>query len=131
MRRDAGIAQRNADARSQRGQWAEQLALDHLRARGLKLIERNYRCNLGEIDLILHDARTLVFAEVRYRGRADYGTAAESIDPHKRARILRSASHYLQHHAAAAHAECRFDVVLVQGSPASPSIEWIPDAFQA
>lgn len=120
-----------AKTRQARGRWAEQLALEHLQAQGLKILERNYRCSGGEIDLILRDGGTLVFAEVRYRARTDYGSAAESVDRRKQERILHCAQHYLQRRHPGCEAPCRFDVVLVQGNPRRPGIEWIPDAFQA
>lgn len=119
------------NTRTARGQWAEQLAQKHLEARGLKVLERNYRCPRGEIDLVLREGKTLIFVEVRYRARSEFGTAAESVDPRKRARILRCAQHYLQSHANARDAVCRFDVVLVQGVADTPGIEWIPNAFEA
>ncbi|MCG8083044.1 MAG: YraN family protein, partial [Candidatus Thiodiazotropha taylori] len=63
----------------QQGEAAEQLAVDYLSRRGLKLVTRNFRCKVGEIDLIMREKRTLVFVEVRYRQSDDYGSALESI----------------------------------------------------
>ncbi len=108
------------------GVHAENLAAQFLQHRGLKLLHRNYRCRLGEIDLILQDGAVLVFAEVRLRKRNDFGGAAASINAAKQAKLVRTAQYYL---ATLAHTPpCRFDAVLLQGSDDS-SIEWIRDAF--
>lgn len=108
-----------------RGKLAEALAADYLQLRGLRLIERNYSCRLGEIDLILVDGPVLVFAEVRLRRNLDYGGAAESITGGKRQRILRAARHYL---SGRPERPCRFDVVLLDALDPD-RIEWIKDAF--
>ena len=107
------------------GELAEALAADYLLARGLRLIGRNYRCRLGEIDLILADGPILVFVEVRLRRNADFGGAAASITAAKRQRILRAARHYLSGKPECA---CRFDVVLLDAL-AADRVEWIKDAF--
>ena len=107
------------------GKLAEALAADYLRSHGLRLIERNYRCRLGEIDLILADGPVLVFVEVRLRRNPGYGGAAASIGNAKRLRILKAARHYLSGRPEPA---CRFDVVLFD-APAADRIEWIKDAF--
>ena len=84
------------------GQQAEQRALDFLQSKGLRLQERNFRCKTGEIDLIMRDKQSLVFVEVRYRSRCDYGHAFETVGSRKRGRILSTAAHYLQNHPGAA-----------------------------
>ena len=108
-----------------RGKLAETLAADYLQSRGLRLIERNYSCRLGEIDLILADGPALVFAEVRLRRNLDYGGAAASITAAKRQRILRAARHYL---SGRPERPCRFDVILLDALDPG-RIEWIKDAF--
>jgi putative endonuclease len=110
------------------GNRAEQLAAIFLEQRGLELRETNYRCRFGEIDLILHDGRTLVFAEVRMRRGSAFGGPAASITAAKRTRLIRTAQHYLMENRCSA--PCRFDVVLLQELDLG-SIEWIPDAFGA
>lgn len=107
------------------GKLAEALVADYLQVRGLRLIERNYSCRLGEIDLILADGPVLVFVEVRLRRNPDYGGAAASITAAKRQRILRAARHYL---SGKPERPCRFDVVLLDALAAN-RIEWIKDAF--
>ena len=61
-----------------RGDAAEQLALEHLERHGLKLLARNYRCRMGEVDLIMRDGASLVFVEVRLRGKGAFASAAGS-----------------------------------------------------
>lgn len=105
--------------RARKGADAEQLAADYLKARGLSLVTRNYRCRGGEIDLILKEGEVLVFVEVRARASGDFGGAAASITAAKQARIRLAAQHYLQRHGI--DAPCRFDAVLLQGE----RLEWL------
>ncbi len=114
----------------ERGAWAEDLACRHLLDQGLRLITRNYRCRYGEIDLVMRDAATIAFVEVRLRSRTDFGSGAESVDARKQARLLSSAEHYLQRHATLL-ADCRFDVVSIRRSGNSYQLEWIRNAFTA
>ncbi len=108
------------------GAQAEHLAAKFLQHQGLKLLQQNYRCRFGEIDLILQDGEALVFAEVRLRSRSDFGGAAASINTAKQAKLVRAAQHYL---ATLTHTPpCRFDAVLLQTSDGS-GIEWVRDAF--
>jgi len=109
------------------GRAAEALAARFLEARGLAIVARNYRCRRGEIDIVARDGTTLVFVEVRLRSDARHGGAADSIDAHKRARVLAAARHYLAR-APDADAPCRCDVVLLDRLDAA-RIEWIRDAF--
>jgi putative endonuclease len=113
------------------GQWAEQLACDALRARGLKEVSRNYRCAFGELDIVMTDAETLVFVEVRYRLDTRFGKPQETIGQRKQDRVVKTAYHYLQQGGRAARMPCRFDVVVVSGPSDRPQIEWIRGAFQA
>ena len=123
-----------------RGDDAEAAALEHLLRSGLNLVETNYRTpgrGGGEIDLIMRCTDgTLVFVEVRQRSSTSYGGAAASIGAVKQRRIIFAARHYLMRFASLP--PCRFDVVLVQGTPGkegteSPvvQIEWMQAAFDA
>lgn len=107
------------------GGAAEAAAAQFLAGQGLSLICANYRCRLGEIDLVLRDGPSIVFVEVRLRTNPGFGGAAESIGPRKRARIIAAARHYL---AGKPEPPCRFDVVLLERLE-PPRIEWIRDAF--
>lgn len=111
-------------SRQARGQAAENQACDYLLQQGLTLLTRNYRCPLGEIDLICRDQKCLVFVEVRYRSSALFGGAAASIDYRKQRKIARTALHYLQRYPA--DCVCRFDVVAIMPR----EVLWIRDAFE-
>ena len=106
------------------GAIAEDLCAKLLAAAGLRVLERNWRCRHGEIDLIAEEDGTLVFAEVRMRSSGAFGGAAESVTAAKRSRLLAAARLYLARRPGAA---ARFDVLLVEGVPAS--VRWIRDAF--
>jgi len=112
-----------------RGQQAESQACDYLRERGLKLLERNFRCKLGELDLIMQDGETLVFVEVKYRGRRDYGSGSEAVDRNKQAKLIRAAQVYLQQHPEFLDTPMRFDVVSIDGPQSR--LEWLANAFGA
>jgi putative endonuclease len=105
-----------------RGAAAEGLAASFLVARGLVIIQRNYRCRGGEIDLIARDGETLVFVEVRLRRNRAFGTAAESITAAKRRRLRLAARHYLAR--LGREPPCRFDAVLLDAL-ATENIEWL------
>jgi putative endonuclease len=110
------------------GAQAEHWAADYLQRHGLKLVTQNFRSYFGEIDLIMQDADTLVFIEVRQRSSDDFGGAAASIDRHKQHRLIRTAQYYL---ARLRHTPpCRFDVVLMDNEQGHNS-EWIKNAFEA
>ncbi|QEA12573.1 YraN family protein [Comamonas flocculans] len=112
-----------------RGQQAEDAALAHLQAAGLKLVQRNYRTpgrGGGEIDLILRDADgTLVFVEVRSRASAGFGGAAASVGALKRRRLVFAARHYLMRLPTLP--PCRFDVVAL----GPQGLQWLRAAFDA
>lgn len=121
------------NTRAERGQRAEAGACTYLQQQGLRLVERNYRCRQGEIDLIMRDQETLVFVEVRYLTSLRFGGAAASVDLRKHTRLVAAALHYLQQHLAAGRRPCRFDVVAVGPGEddAAVEYEWIRSAFEA
>lgn len=108
------------------GNEAEQYAEEFLQRQGLIFLERNYRCRFGEIDLIMRDGAALVFIEVRMRTSQAFGGAAGSITPAKRAKLLRTARHYLAR--LKTDPPCRFDAVLLSGA-SGQEIEWLKNAF--
>ncbi len=112
------------------GNQAERTAEKLLLKAGLRLLARNHRCKQGELDLVMRDADTVVFVEVRYRRRALWGDATETVDWRKQQRVIAAANHYLLTHPHLAHHACRFDVVAATGDPADPaSYRWIREAF--
>jgi putative endonuclease len=111
------------------GATAERVAAHYLERAGLSLVARNYRSPFGEIDLVMQHDDTLVFVEVRYRGRSDYGTAAETVDRRKQSRLRATAEHFLQHDRRACNRPCRFDIVAVAPSTAGDCVQWLRNAF--
>lgn len=109
-----------------KGKLAEEKACDYLQQQGLKLVEKNYYCRSGEIDLIMQDKQELVFIEVRYRAKNEYGSALDSVDQHKIKKLITAASHYVAKHQA--NQPMRFDVI---GFDASFKPNWITNAFSA
>lgn len=109
-----------------RGAQAETAAAAYLAKRGLQIVETNWRCRFGEIDIVARDADSLVFVEVRARSLASFGGAAESIDSAKRGRLIAAANQYLAR--TGLDLPCRFDAVLFD---ASFRIQWVRDAFRA
>ncbi len=108
------------------GRLYERRALDYLQSKGLKMIETNYHSSFGEIDLIMTHGKMLVFVEVRYRTRRDYGGAEYSVTPRKQRRIAQTAQVFLKSRNAGAMT-CRFDVIAFAG----PDINWIRSAFDS
>jgi putative endonuclease len=109
----------------------EQLAEAHLRDRGLELLERNFHCRLGEIDLVMRDGDVTVFVEVRYRSDIRFGGALETVDHRKQLKIQRAAGIFLSRRPGWAAQPCRFDIVGIEGNPEQPSIYWLKSAFEA
>ncbi|SMC16395.1 putative endonuclease [Andreprevotia lacus DSM 23236] len=101
-----------------RGQGGEDRAAEFLRAQGLKVLLRNWRCKAGELDLICQDGKTLVFVEVRQRSSGTFGGAAASITAAKRAKLWAAAQIYLQ--GVRPTPPCRFDAVCIEGE----RIDW-------
>ena len=112
-------------SKQRQGQQGEQRALTYLQQQGLKLVEANFSCKCGEIDLILRDGPALVFVEVRQRADCDHGGAAASITPAKSRRIVAAAQTYLQRFPRMP--QCRIDVVAIDGD----KLEWLTNAVQA
>ncbi|GAB3541233.1 YraN family protein [Noviherbaspirillum agri] len=116
---------RSRTAKQLAGDAAEDRALQYLQQQGLKLVERNFRCKGGEIDLIMRDRDTLVFVEVRKRASGRYGGAAASVTASKQARLVIAAQTYLQR--LRDQPACRFDVVAIENG----SLEWLKNAIDA
>lgn len=114
------------EARSLAGARAEGLAAEFLGARGVTIIERNFRRRCGELDLVARDGETLVFVEVRLRRRRDFGGAAASITAAKRARMAAAAGLYLAR--LGRNPPCRFDAVLLDALDPE-RIEWLKDVM--
>ena len=114
-----------------RGAAVEAAALAYLTQSGLRRVAANANYRFGELDLVMRDAATLVFIEVRYRRDGRFGGGAASIDRNKRRKLAQAAQAFLLAHRQFADAPCRFDVIDADGDPHSPHLNWIRDAFRA
>lgn len=114
-----------------RGARWERLAESFLRDRGLSTVARNAHSRVGELDLVMRDGEAVVFIEVRYRERLNFGTGADSVTAGKRRRLWRAAAMFLAQHPALARQPCRFDVMSISQGPDGPSMDWIRNAFDA
>lgn len=108
------------------GSLYEQKAARYLESKGVKILEHNFRCRIGEVDLIGKDGSYLVFAEVKYRLHPGNGSAAEAVDRKKQKVISRVADFYLFGHCRNREVPCRFDVVAFDGE----EICWYQNAFE-
>ena len=111
-------------SRQQTGQDGEDDALQYLLRHGLVLLERNFRCKGGEIDLVMKEHDMLVFVEVRKRAASQFGGAAASITSAKQRRLTIAAQVYLQRYKMPP--PCRFDVVAIDGG----ELSWLKNAIQ-
>jgi putative endonuclease len=114
------------------GRRGEDAALRHLENQGLQLLERNYRCRGGEIDLVMLEGTTLVLVEVRLRASSRFGGAAASVGPRKQRRFVLAARHLMMTRPAYRKLQARFDVVALQegARPGEMQVDWIRDAFR-
>lgn len=110
------------------GEMAEALAATFLQAKGLTLIERNFRCKYGEIDLVMSQGNTIVFIEVRLRSNALYGGAGMSINMAKQEKLRRTAEYSLQSKPINNNVACRFDAILMQDLNID-NVDWLQNAF--
>lgn len=117
---------------NQRGQHAETCARQFLERSGLTTVMPNYRCKMGEIDLVMRAPNTLIIVEVRLRRPSRFGGAAASVSTAKQRKIIKTTQHFLQQFPMYASDRCRFDIVAYDGPSAmglTPT--WIQGAFTA
>lgn len=110
-----------------KGVLAEQWACDYLVSQGLRWVSSNYRCRMGEIDLIMRDGEYLVFVEVRARVSQAFGGALASVTLAKQKKLLKTAQIYTMNHPMRDQQALRFDVLSLDGNP--PVVTWIKNAF--
>ena len=107
------------------GRTAEDFACQHLTNYGLRLLDRNFLCRRGEIDLIMMDGPCLVFVEVRKRSSSSYGGALASVTPVKQNKIIKTAQYYILQKKLNYQIPMRFDVVAIENT----TLQWIKNAF--
>jgi putative endonuclease len=111
--------------RIETGRKAEDLAAAFLQAKGMTIIEKNFRAKVGESDIVAKDRDEIIFVEVRARASRDFGGAAASVGGAKRRKLIRAANLWIQ--ARKWDGACRFDVVALEGG----KLEHLPAAFDA
>ncbi len=112
------------------GYEGEQLAARHLKRLGYRIVCRNYRCPLGEIDIIARHRGVLVFVEVKSRRSEAFGSPKLAVTPAKQHKLSQVAWHYLQKNNLT-EINARFDVVTISGTKSSPHFEVIENAFES
>ena len=113
------------------GDAVENKTVDYLEQRNVTILQRNYLCKMGEIDIIAQDQQDLVFIEVRYRKNDYYGGALASVNLKKQKRLIRAASHYMQKTRITNSTASRFDVIAISGNHDQLEFNWIKAAFLA
>jgi putative endonuclease len=110
------------------GRWGEEQAVRFLRRQGMKILERNYRTPVGEVDIIARQGKNLIFVEVKTRSGVAYGLPQEAVGRAKQRQIARTAQWYLGE-SKADRLQPRFDVVAVLRRGTEVCVEHIPEAF--
>ncbi len=113
------------------GSLAEQAAASYLQGQGLQRVEQNFRCKLGELDLIMQDKSCVVFVEVRFRKSDRYGSAVSTVTTTKQNKLRKTALYYLKARKLK-HAEVRFDVIGMKPCEQDCSkfqFRWVKNAF--
>lgn len=112
-----------------KGQEYEDLAVQYLQKQGLTILERNYQCRQGEIDIIAKNSEFVIFIEVKYRKNNRYGEPFAFVDTKKQRRLITTALHYNQHKGLNEKYPMRFDVVSIQAQNTQFDIQWLKNAF--
>jgi putative endonuclease len=111
------------------GEKGESIAERHLKKKGYKILERNYRTKLGEIDIIAKENKTIVFVEVKTRRSWQFGSPKGAVTPAKQRKISMVALQYLKT-IDRSNTKARFDVVAITATRDTPQIEIIKNAFE-
>ena len=113
------------------GQWGEQLVAEHLRRQGWTVVTRNFRCRMGELDIVAKNEQYIIFVEVKLRKDDRFGSACEAVTPSKQRKLRITAQFYLVSHPT--QLQPRFDVVEVYAPQGvhteKPDICYIENAF--
>jgi len=112
------------------GSYGESLALEYLKGQGYRILEKNFRNKLGEIDLIAQDGKTVCFIEVKTRKSLDQGQPYEAVTAWKIRKLSQMAMSYLKYKYRSVDISSRFDVIsIVQKESKVPSVQHIKNAF--
>jgi len=113
------------------GAAAEALALTYLTEQGWETVTTNFRSTYGEIDLIVKQAQTLAFVEVKQRKNDRFGSAQAMVTPQKQQKIILTSQYFLQQHRQYQKFHLRYDVLAIDTHTGSPHITWLTNAFYA
>jgi len=122
---------------NKKGQLAEQLALAYLQQQGLTRLEENFSCKYGEIDLIMRDNEFIVFIEVRYRKKTQFGHPLETISSAKQKKIIKTIEYFLLRNPKFNQLACRIDALAIhsethaQNQADKEQIDWVKNAISA
>jgi len=111
------------------GKEGERIAEAYLKKKGYRIVERNYRCALGELDLIVLDRRVLVFVEVKTRTGDGFGTPLEAVEFRKQRKMIQAAQYFMAQKGLQQR-DSRFDVVGISWPGREPMVEHIENAFE-
>lgn len=121
------------NSKKKAGRQAELFARNYLKKHGLILIEQNYYCRKGEIDLIMQDDTHLVFIEVKFRSNESHGSGADAVTYQKQQKIISAARHYLYQNKLTESVCSRFDVISMtlhkRLIKKTYDIQWLKNAF--
>ena len=122
---------------NKKGQLAEQLALNYLQQQGLSRLQENFSCKHGEIDLIMRDNEFIVFIEVRYRKKTQFGHPLETINRAKQKKIIKTIEYFLLLNPKFNQLACRIDALAIHSQTEAQSqtdkdqIDWVKNAISA
>jgi putative endonuclease len=128
---DRDIGSEKGPTTRQRGRWAESLAVRYLQQHGYRILDTNFTCRGGELDVVAYQGTDLCFVEVRFRKETDRGRPVETVGKTKQARLIRAAKAFVQQHPRvdAFRQPMRFDVVSIVGTD-PPQCDLIRNAFE-
>ena len=111
------------------GKEGERIAEEYLKKKGYRLVERNYRCAAGELDLIVLDRRVVVFVEVKTRTGQTFGSPFEAVEFRKQRKMIQAAQYFLAEKKLQQR-DARFDVVGISWAGRDPMVEHVENAFE-
>ncbi len=111
------------------GGGIEALVCDHLALQGARILERNYRCRQGEVDIIARDGKYLCFIEVKFRNDPKFGQPQEAVNKTKQKRICKVSQFYLYSKYKSFDLPVRYDIVAISQNDKILTFKWIKNAF--
>lgn len=113
------------------GNLYEDIAADYLKDNGFEILERNYKCKIGEIDIIALKDNIIRFIEIKYRKNSDYGYPIQAISKKKQIKIMKTAQWFIAERKISEDFGCSFDVISIQGSGGPNNIQYYFNCYGA